>query len=453
MDTNESTPSLRKALAEFLTFYIPLAVQGISMSLTYPLVGSIVSHGRFGAEEYSVFAQAQTVMFLVASVGTGLVTTGMIFARTRTGMRNFTHLSFFLGLVACLLQLACAIPPLDALILGRLYHLDGDLFGIARRTLLYSIPMNFAFFARNPYLATLFSEKRSDKAIFATFFRIGLTWAGSVVFVRVGLTGWAWGLTLTTVAVIIETALCHLFALPYIRRLTDAPDAEKASVWRQCAFTIPLSLGGTMINISTVMVAIFLTLTPDPITSRTIHYVVMGIINPFNAAALRMQSATIAFPPEKYGKTRIQVFAVGIGLVFCSVSFLLQIPALANWYFGDVQNLTAEQVRFAMNAMLIVAAAPVIQSLRGNAEGLAALRRRPNATLSGQMAYLATLVCVFFLLVRFAPVKGYVMGAISIVAAQFAAFVTLRIALMSNDLADHYHVAHTTRHSDRPSAL
>ena len=100
MDLNESTPSLRKALAEFLTFYIPLAVQGISMSLTYPLVGSIVSHGRFGAEEYSVFAQAQTVMFLVASVGTGLVTTGMIFARTRTGMRNFTHLSFFLVLVA-----------------------------------------------------------------------------------------------------------------------------------------------------------------------------------------------------------------------------------------------------------------------------------------------------------------------------------------------------------------
>ena len=449
----ETRPSLRKTLVELLKFYIPLGVQGISMSLTYPLVGSVVSHGRFGAEEYSVFAQAQSVMFLVASVGNGLVTTGMIFARTRTGMRNFVRLSFFLAFVACLLQLACALPPLDSLILGRLYHLEGELFDVARQSLLFSIPMNFAFFARNPYLANLFSEKRSDKAILATFFRIGLTWAGSIVFVRLGLTGWKWGLSLTTVAVIIESFLCRLFALPYIRRLEDTPGAEIASVLRQCAFTIPLSLGGTMINISTVMVAIFLTLTPDPITSRTIHYVVMGIINPFNAAALRMQSTTIAFPPEKYGKTRIAAFAVGIGLLFCSVSFLLQIPALANWYFGGVQNLSPEQIRFAMNAMLIVAAAPVIQSLRGNAEGLAALRRRPNATLSGQMAYLATLVCVFFLLVRFAPVKGYVMGAISIVAAQFAAFVTLRIALMSNDLADHYHVAHTTRHPDRPSGL
>ena len=436
----ETRPSLRKTLVELLKFYIPLGVQGISMSLTYPLVGSVVSHGRFGAEEYSVFAQAQSVMFLVASVGNGLVTTGMIFARTRTGMRNFVRLSFFLAFVACLLQLACALPPLDSLILGRLYHLEGELFDVARQSLLFSIPMNFAFFARNPYLANLFSEKRSDKAILATFFRIGLTWAGSIVFVRLGLTGWKWGLSLTTVAVIIESFLCRLFALPYIRRLEDTPGAEIASVLRQCAFTIPLSLGGTMINISTVMVAIFLTLTPDPITSRTIHYVVMGIINPFNAAALRMQSTTIAFPPEKYGKTRIAAFAVGIGLLFCSVSF-------------GVQTLSPEQISFAMNAMLIVAAAPVIQSLRGNAEGLAALRRRPNATLSGQMAYLATLVCVFFLLVRFAPVKGYVMGAISIVAAQFAAFVTLRIALMSNDLADHYHVAHTTRHPDRPSGL
>ena len=44
--------SLRKMLA----FFIPMALQGASMSLTYPLVGSVVSHGRLGPDEYAVFA-------------------------------------------------------------------------------------------------------------------------------------------------------------------------------------------------------------------------------------------------------------------------------------------------------------------------------------------------------------------------------------------------------------
>ncbi len=143
--------SLRKMLA----FFIPMALQGASMSLTYPLVGSVVSHGRLGPDEYAVFAQAQAIMFLVGSVGNGILTTGMVFARSKTGMRNFTRMTILLAAVAAALQLLCCIPPFDGFVLGRLYHLEGDLFAVARNTLLWCIPLNVLFFLRGPALATL----------------------------------------------------------------------------------------------------------------------------------------------------------------------------------------------------------------------------------------------------------------------------------------------------------
>lgn len=435
--------SLRKMLA----FFIPMALQGASMSLTYPLVGSVVSHGRLGPDEYAVFAQAQAIMFLVGSVGNGILTTGMVFARSKTGMRNFTRMTILLAAVAAALQLLCCIPPFDGIVLGRLYHLEGDLLAVARNTLFWCIPLNVLFFLRGPALATLFVEKRSAPATLATAIRIGLTWAGSAVFVRAGLVGWAWGTALTTFAVFCETALFQFFAQSSLRALVDTADNEKASVGYQLRFTIPLSLGGTMINISAVMVGLFLTLTDHPEDSRAIHYIAISIVNPLCAAALRMQTTTIAFPPKEYGFGRVQTFAFTAGVLLSSIALALQIPAVARWYFCDVQNLSDALAPLAKTASLVAASHPFIQALRGHAEGLAAIRRRPNAILSGQIAYLAALVTVFFLFVHFHTVPGYLAGAISIAAAQGTSMLVIRLALLSNDFADEHGVAHvTSRH-------
>ncbi len=60
------------------TFYIPLLLQAVSQSLTYPLVAAIVSHGEHGVVELAAFAQGQAVMFVIGALGSGLLTTGMV---------------------------------------------------------------------------------------------------------------------------------------------------------------------------------------------------------------------------------------------------------------------------------------------------------------------------------------------------------------------------------------
>lgn len=431
----------RSLLRRLCAFYFPLAVQGISMSLTYPLVGSVVAHGPLGAAEYALLAQAQAIMFLVGSVGNGLVSTGMIFTKTKRGLRNFAVLSLSLGAGAVALQALCCLPPFDGVVFGRLYRLEGESFRLARSMLLFSIPMNFAFFVRNTGLASLFREKRTDKATFATFFRIGLTWACSIAFVKLGWVGWKWGLGLTTAAVWIETALVNALSVPYSRRLPE-DGAEPVSIGRQYAFTIPLSLGGMMLCLSGTAVPAFLALTPDPLLSRNVHYIAFGILTPLSVAAARMQSVSIAFPPGEHRPGAVFAFALGVGAFLSALSLLLQVPSVAAWYFGGVQNLAAGEIPLAREAMLVVGAIPLVVAAKGYGEGRAAVAMRPNAILASQIAYLAAQMGVFFALVQLRPVAGHLMSAVSILAAQLFSLAVLRVALHANRIADDFGVAH-----------
>lgn len=442
MNSEVKTGSGRSLLLQLSAFYLPLAIQAVSMSLTYPLVGSVVAHGHLGATEYAIMAQAQAIMFLVGSIGGGMVSTGMIFASSRKGLKNFTALSITMGLTAIALQALCCVHPLDAIIFGRFYNLEGESFSLAKKMLLCSIPMNFSFFVRNTGIATLFREKRTDKATFATFFRIFLTWIASWTFGKLGLYGWKWGLGLTTVAVWVESILMNLLAVPYERRLPET-DGEDASIGKQCAFTIPLSLGGMMLCLSGTVIPVFLALTPDPEVSRNIHYIAFGILNPLSFAAARMQSVSIAFPPREHPQRAVFAFALAIGVLMSALSSLLQLPAVARWYFGSVQNLGPAQVPLAMEAMLVIGAIPLVMAVKGYNEGLAAIIRRPNAILSDQIAYLAAQVLVFFALVQLKPVAGHLMSGWSILAAQLFSLLTIRIALHSNRIADDFGVSHS----------
>lgn len=439
MGGTSSGSAERRTFWALVRFYAPLAIQTISQCLAYPLVGSVVSHGRLGPREFADFAQGQTMMFFIGALGGGLITTGMVFARSKTGMRNYLRMNRILTLSAGLLQLVCCLPPLDQYVFGGLLGLSGDDFEIARYTMLLCIPMNLSFFFRNPYLATLLSEKKSAIATLATMIRIGLTLVLSFAFVQMNLVGWHWGVLVSSIPVFLETYLCQRFSRSYMEALTDEGDHEKAPVARQLRFTLPLSFGSILLCGTGIIVAAFLAQTSDPEFSRSIHYVVWGIVSPLGAAALRLQTVTISFPPSRYGFGRIQTFALLVGVFFGIVSLVGQIPAAANWYFGSVQNLPPDMIPFAQRAVLILCVFSVFQALRGHAEGLAALRRRPNTILAANASYVAMMTLALLVLVR-SSVNGCYIGIISVIAATMTAVVTLRIALLGNDFADQYGV-------------
>ena len=74
-------------------FYLPLLLQGFSQSLAYPLVAGIVTHGKLGVDALTAFSQGQMVMFMIGAIGGGLVTTGLVFAKTWMGYIAFKRLN------------------------------------------------------------------------------------------------------------------------------------------------------------------------------------------------------------------------------------------------------------------------------------------------------------------------------------------------------------------------
>ena len=420
-----------------LMFYIPLAIQALSQSLTYPLVASIVSHGRLGTDELAAFSQGQSLLSLMGAIGIGLITTGMVFARTKSGMANYGSLVMRIAVVVGALQFIVCMPPFNDFFFSRILGLNNELAGIARWTTFLGIPLQFAFFLRNKHVVRLYNEKRSDLANIATLMRVLVTACLSPVFVALGMTGFFWGAVALTLPVFGEAYLSKLFAKPYMDALTD-DSGEIAPISKQFRFTIPLSFGGILMSLSAFMIAVFISRAESPETSLAIHYIIMGVITPLGFAAIRMQSVVIAFPPEVYGKRKVATFAVLAGLMLSSCSLFMQIPQVAQWYFGKIQNLPPEHVALAKNAMLLIGLLPLVQSLRGHADGLAALKRRPNAILSGQAVYLATMVLSLQALLSTKALTGYLMGAAAIHLAALMALVTVHAGLVWGEFDDKY---------------
>lgn len=384
-------------------FYVPLLLQAFSQSLSYPLVAGIVTHGANGVDALTAFSQGLMIMFLVGSLGLGLVTTGMVFAKTWLGYVTFRRLNNMM--MAALLALQCvpALPPLDGWIFRGLFALPPELADIARRTLLCGAAMNAGFFVRNIPIVVLFNNLESAKATWATAIRIAVTLALAVAFPRAGLVGPDWGLAALTLGVWTETALTWLAARPYVAALPNRPaDGKSASapvgaaaiLLEQFRFTMPLALGGFLLSCSPLVIAAFVSRSANASDMLAIHYTTIGVANPVSFAALRLQTVSVKFLPEYRGDRRLLVYAVSAGLVLGLVPLAFATPWIGEWYFGTFQNMPSRLVGTARLAIGIYAFICVIHAVRARIEGFAAAQKRPQAVMWGQIAYTLSLFTV-----------------------------------------------------------
>ena len=406
-------------------FYVPLLLQAFSQSLTYPLVGSIISHGPDGVNALTAFSLGQVMQFMIGALAGGLVMTGMVFAKTRNGLAAFRRLNGLMMVALLALQALVCMHPFDTFIFGNLLNLDPHLSEIARRTLFFSIVMQAAFFLRNVPQVILFNAYASFEANLCTVARILLTAVFVVLFPAFGMVGPDWGLVALTVPVILEWLLSESFAGKYERQLDEG---GSASVKEQFRFTVPLSFGSGLLAVSPFMTAAFVGRSANPSDMLAIHYVTLGIANPVAYAALRMQSVAIQFPPEWAGDRRLLKFAVVAGLLLGVIPFVFSLPAIGGWYYGRCQNIPPRILDTTRFVSFLYSFICMIHTVRGRVEGLAALNKCPSAVMAGQFAYFFMLVAVLAATLPLG-VPGWAMSVSAIYAAPVAATVATYVWL------------------------
>ncbi len=412
------------------TFFVPLCLQAMSQSLTYPLVGIVVSHGLHGPKEFAAFAQGLLIMFMLGTLGYGMITTGMVYAKDRIGYLRFQQVSYFLMFIVAGLQALLALPVIAPFIFGNLLGIDAPhLMEIARWSMLWGAFANLGFLLRTIPQVILYNEHKTASANYATIIRIILTAILAPLFYWMGCVGWIWGTVCLSVPVLLEAMLMWGLARPYVRALPlKLRGEEKVTCAKIFFFNIPLSLGGFLLMISVFMLNAIINRTPDGPNMQAIHLIAIGVINPLSYGLLRNQAVAIGFPQRNPSDQRTFLFALCSGVILSSLLLLVLIPPVSEWYFGSVQNLQAWQIPLARNTLLCAFPFLIFQALRGNAEGLAAYRRRPNAVLAGQAVYFGVLVMVMLTLFVL-DVPGYIMGVIALSCASLATFLTIRLGL------------------------
>lgn len=423
-------------------FYFPLLLQGFSQSLAYPLVAGIVTHGKFGVDALTAFSQGQMVMFMIGAIGGGLITTGLVFAKTWMGYVAFKRLNALMMAVLLAVQCVVAMPPFSGWIFSGLFNLPGELAHIASRTLLFGVVMNGLFFLRNVPMVVLFNNLDSAKANYATLIRLVVTFALAVCFPRFGFVGPWCGLAALTFGVGVELVATWLFARPYVAQLPNRPKSDEARslpniprlTLEQFRFTLPLSLGGFLLMLSPVAIAAFVGRTLEPKDMLAIHYVTIGVANPVAFAALRMQTVAIKFPPEYPGDRRLLVYSVIAGLLLGVVPLVFSTAFIGGWYFGAYQNVPPHIVSTARLAVGLYSLITVVQAIRARAEGLAVLAKRPKIIMAGQIAYTVSLFTVCAILLPIG-VPGWAMAVSAIYIAPICVTATIyaMLALKRSD--------------------
>ena len=409
-----AAPSYR----QLTTYFIPLALQAASQSLTYPLVAIVATHAPGGTLNLAGVAQSNIVMFLVGAIGAGLVTSGMVFGRSRLGYARFFAVNHLMAAIAALVQAAICIPPVGHAVFGALLGLPPSIEGPARQAFPLTIPLNFLFFARNPYEVLLFNHGASGRASTATFARIALTLALAPLFVWAGLVGPRWAVVCQAIPVGVEVAVAWYYSRPFASVFAQADDnvpRRRTIIW----FNLPLSLGGFLMTLSGMLLGAVIARSSQPERMLPAYYLAVGLANPMAYAAARMQNVVLYFPPRSREDKRTLRFALRAGAIVSFLPLLFILPGLSHWYYVSLQRLQPGDLPLVTVSALLLVAYPFTSGLRAHREGLAVLTRRISAILAGNIAFVASLAIMAptCLALR---VSGNVIGPVALVISNLA---------------------------------
>jgi hypothetical protein len=419
-ETTGHTPTF----GEYARYFLPLAFQSASQGLTYPLVAMVASRGPGGPLNLAGLAQSHTVMFMLGTLGFGLVTTGMVFGRSLEGYARFRAVTRGLGLVAIAVQALLGIPVLARWLFEGLIGLPPSIADPAQVTLLASIPLQWLFFLRIPYQVCLYNARAAFRATLPTVLRILLTALLALVCCEAGIVGPFWAIAVLTVPVALEVEVSRRLAAPFLARLE--PSGEPPPRHRELVgFNLPLSLGGYLLSLAAIILGAFIARAAEPERMLPAYYLALGLVTPLAYGATRIQQVVLAFPAPSGRHRHTLGFALVAGLALGLLPLAAILPGLAELYYVRFQNLALPDLPLVRLAALALVVYPMCVALRAHGEGLASLARQPLTVIAGHAVFAATvLLSASALLVLGVP--GHLMGGICLSLANLASAGTLR---------------------------
>jgi hypothetical protein len=387
----------------------------------------VASRGPGGPLDLAGLAQSNTVLFFLGMFAISLVPTGMVFARTREGYRQFYRLSLGAGLCATAVQGFLCLPEVSHLLFGRLIGLPPSIESPAHITLMASIPLQLLFFSRIPYFIVMYVSQATGIASLATIGRVVLTAVLSPIFCMADLVGPVWAVVALTLPVALEAIVSRAFAQPFLKK--QPSDQHQHPRLRDLFwFNLPLTVGGYFLSLATIVLAGIVARAPEPERMLPVYYLALGLASPVAFAATRLQTIVLAFEPADRNRRQTLRFAVAAGLILGLLPLVFILPGLDDLYYVKLQNLDPADLGWVRQSAAVLVLLPLAVALRAQSEGLAAWLKKPSIVLLGHGVFLITAAAAGAAALGLG-VDGCLIGAASLPLGSLASSATMRLAM------------------------
>jgi hypothetical protein len=396
-------------------YFFPLALHNVLQSLTYPLLAIIASRGEGGALNTTGLAQSTAIIGLFGALPNGLITAGMVYARTHAGYHRLREVNYWVCAGMTLIYIVMIIPSVSHFFFNVLMGLPPSVATPAKQALLFSYPQTLIFFLRTPYVVMLFIRGAGNQVLLSGILRILFTLLLTAFLCQVGAVGIFWAIFCLTAAIGIEALMLRYFAVRHVWYLPtgDVPPRRREIL----SFSMTLSIGNAMLSLAGFMLGAFIARAPSPEQMLPVYYIVFTAVSTIASSAIRFQTMTLAFYGKSaVGNRRIFIFTLATGIIMGLSHLILLHPSLINWYYIGLQNLSpADLPLVKITSWAMVLFAPAL-ALRSYAEGLAAYHKKPMIVLTGQAVYLAMVGVVAFFALNI-RVPGNLIGPLALFTA------------------------------------
>ncbi len=428
-----SGKSKNRELPAYIRFFVPLALQAASQALTYPLVAMVASRGPGGTLNLAGLAQSSAVIFMLSTLGFGLVSTGMVFARTLEGFQRFKSVCIIIGFLVAFVQSVLCIPLVSHFFFADLIGLPPSIERPAALTLLATIPLQFLFFLRIPFQVAMYNALATGTASMATMLRIILTLMLSALFSISGFVGTIWAVVCLTLPVALEVAASAFLARPYLTRLkpSEIPPPLKKDIFM---FSTPLSIGAHLQSMSGIIIGAFISRAASPELVLPVYFLALGLATPFAYSSTRITEVVYAFPPSSKKDYSTLSFALGAGATLGLLPLIFILPGLSDLYYVQLQNLDPVNLPLVIETALALTFYPVCVAIRAQGEGLAGLAKKPGLVVIGQAVFLAIILITGTIMLSM-EVSGNLMGVAALILSNLSSTIILRLMLRKDEFA------------------
>lgn len=404
----------------FMAYFVPLALQSMAQSLTYPLVAMIASRGPGGPLNMAGMAQANAVFGVLWTLGVGLLTTGMVYGQTKAGFARCVRINNGIILASSGIYLVLMLPPVSHWMFHGLLGLPASIERPATLAFMAALPLTVLFFLRSPYQIALYNNRATGRAFGATLGRIGVTLVLSPVFCALNAVGPVWATVCMTLGVAVELIMSRYFALPFLKRFPSKPELSPHYA-EIIVFTLTLTVGALFLSLSGFMIGAFIARAPNPEHMLPVFYLAMGVAGPVASGATRLQALVItSYGSSSKRNAQLVKFSVVMGLVLGCLPLVFILPGLIGGYYVMLQKLDPGDLPLVRMTAWALVLFPFTMALRAYSEGKAAWFKKPVTVLTGQAVYLAMVAVLAFFALNLG-VPGHLLGAGAISLANLAA--------------------------------